>query len=188
MRISQSPGRRGRRLSTVIHTRGGKRANLCLAVPGADLAEPCVFSGHHLCQQVTGSGTGGDNSWPIVDNFGGLGIRGGNVGIRRGEPAYVLCMSRDLCVDWHRCANPGRGRGGDMWIAYPQVLPAGTCAATRKTPLIPSVHTTTVKTGFLHILLIDTCGTYTLWGRRTSPIPGSRSVCRAARRGRAAAA
>lgn len=157
LRNSQSSGARAHRLSTVIHTRAGERGNLCLAVPGADLAEPCVFSGHGLCQPVTASGTGGDNSGPIVDNFCGLGIRRANVGISRGKPAYVLCMSRGLCVDWHRCANLGRGRCGDMWIAYPQVLPAGNHAVTRKIPLIPSVHTTTVKTINLYPLLIYTC-------------------------------
>src|SRR5690606_30374033 len=113
-------------------------------------------------------GIGGDNFWRLVDNFCGLGIRPGKVGISRGKPAYVLCIDETLCVDWHRCANVVRGGSGDMWIAYPQVLPAGNRATMRKMALIPTVHTTTVKTGFLHILLIDTCGRYT-WSWRTPP-------------------
>jgi hypothetical protein len=66
-------------------------------------------------------------------------------------------MGEYLCVDWHRCANVGRGKGGDMWIAYPQVLPGIIRVTTRKTPLIPTVHTTTVKTVNLYLLLIYTC-------------------------------
>ena len=161
LRSSQSAGKRRWWLSTVIHTGGWEKGNLCLVVPGADLAEPCVFSGHELCQPVTGFGTGGDNSWLIVDNFCGLGKRCRNVGISRGKPAYVLCMSRNLCVDWHRCANLGRGNRGDMWIAYPQVLQPGIYVTTRKIRVVPTVHTTTVKTEILSPLLIYTCGSYT---------------------------
>ena len=157
MRISQSAGKPDRRLSTVIHNHACGRVFLCLAVPGADLAEPCVFSGHERCQPVTDSGTGGDNSWPIVDNFCGLGKRRRYVGISRGKSACVLCMGKALCVDWHRCARFGRGRSGDMWIAYPQVFLSIFHVMTRKMPLIPTVHTTTVKTVNLYPLLRYTC-------------------------------
>lgn len=54
-----------------------------------------------------------------------------------------------------------------MWIAYPQVFRGRFLVTMRKLALIPTVHTTTVKTGFLHILLIDTCGRTTLWWRKT---------------------
>jgi hypothetical protein len=167
LRASQSAGTWSGRLSTVIHIAVSRGGNLCLAVPGADLAEPCVFSGHELCQPVTGSGTDGDNFWVIVDNFSRLGISCGKVPLRRGKPAYVLCMREHLCVDWHRCDSAGRGWSGDMWIAYPQVFRGRFLVTMRKLALIPTVHTTTVKTGFLHILLIDTCGRTTLWWRKT---------------------
>jgi hypothetical protein len=66
-------------------------------------------------------------------------------------------------VDWHSPGPLGMGVTGEMWTAYPHPVRCEIRAATRDSGVIPTLPSTTARTGSPYLIRNDTCGRTTGW-------------------------